>query len=594
MGVLPAELRDIFDDIEQKVLPLADYDVAAAVHTVIGKRKASGETVAPEMQAEAMAFDFCEDYPDEKTGWGTYYGPQTVVPREGGRTEWPSIKAVTPAMLAYWEGRAAEAKHPVLKARYADLVWDLSPKVKGERAGIQVVQCAIEAYAEAVANGLYEPRNYAKARANRALTLALGTKDVPRTQQVCDAILKLDAAAAPDENGAGIAFDLFIDGNRKLQLPEATLERIIRGQENILARGVKNAEEEAGLPFSVDRAADRLASYYRRRNEHPEVVRVLGLCARAWIAMAKRAAPMLGAAWLRNVYTKLTDFGCPDEAETVAVQLRDLSKQSMDQMVEYTHTVEIPRKAVDDLTDAILIGTLPEVLSRLVWQFIPDADHAEEQVKASAEAAPLMSLLSITDVDADGREVAKVGSVDEDLDGRVVQQLGQNLQYESQILHHVMQELPKRHRIDADILLGELMKSPVFQVERKLTLKRGLEACLSGDHVAAAHLLIPQIEHAIRVLAVDAGSSGYKPNRRQGGIHLMTLGDLLEDAAIVRVLETRLTTYLKVMLTDPRGWNLRNHLCHGIINPDELGWWSTDRILHILLLLGLVRADQQY
>lgn len=26
-----------------------------------------------------MAFDFCEDYQDKDTGWGTYYGPTAVL-----------------------------------------------------------------------------------------------------------------------------------------------------------------------------------------------------------------------------------------------------------------------------------------------------------------------------------------------------------------------------------------------------------------------------------------------------------------------------------------------------------------------------------
>jgi hypothetical protein len=38
----------------------------------------------------------------------------------------PNISNVDPAVLAYWQVRMGQAGHPMLKARYADLLWDLS------------------------------------------------------------------------------------------------------------------------------------------------------------------------------------------------------------------------------------------------------------------------------------------------------------------------------------------------------------------------------------------------------------------------------------------------------------------------------------
>lgn len=590
MPVLPVELQPIFERFEQNAAPLADYDVSAAISSVVNQRKKAGEVVTAEMQAEAMAFDFCEDYQNDQTGWGTYYGPQMVIPCEGGYKEWPSIQAVTPATLQYWVQRSREAKHPVLKARYADLVWDLSPKVNGKRVDIVCAHTAIDSYTQAIAGGKYQHRSEAVTYADRALTLAVALSDKTRIEAVRDAILTLDAAEASDHDGAGIAFDLLV-GNKKVPLSEETLAEIIDGQERALACGVENAEKEGGFPFSLDRTAERLMVHHRNRQKHDDVKRVAGLWARAKIAMAKRAAPMQGAAWLLDVDTKLNDFGCPDEAKAVSVVLRNLGKKSMDQMVQHTEKIEIPKKEIDDWTDAMLGGELADVLMRVVRAFIPDPDQIEKQVKELAKTAPLMSLVSISQVDADGRQVAKIGSVKDDLEGRVVLQMGQNLQYEGQLLHHLIRALVARHKVTADMLLDEVSKSPLFEESRMSTMRRGLEAALAGDHVVALHLLIPQIEHALRLLAAGAGSSAYKPNRRYGGIQLKPLGDLLIDQGVARVLSDRITQYLKVLFTDPRGWNLRNDLLHGIINPDQLSWGATDRILHVILLLGSLRSD---
>lgn len=587
MRVLPLELQHILDEFEEQRTPLADYDISLAIHQVVDKLKGDGKEIAPEVLAEAMAFDFCENYQDEQTSWGTYYGPQMVA----SGVEWPNLQAVTPEMLEYWEQRAKEANHPIFRARYADLAWDLSPTVQGQQANIDCAHTAIDSYADAVVGELYEHRHNAIYWMDRALVLAVSLNDKPRIEKIRDVILTLDATEAPDADGAGIAFDLLAN-NKKVQLSGEILENIVDGQEQILARGVKNAEEEMGFPFSVDRAAERLATHYRRQNKHDQVKRVLGLYARAKIAMAKRAAPILGAAWLRDVHEKLVDFGCPDEAEVVAVVLRDLGKKSTDQMIQHTEEIKISKQDVDEWTNAILDGELENVLRRLVPAFIPDPNAIEKDVKERAKASPLMSLISISQVDSDGRQVARIGSVNDDLEGRVIQCMGQNLQFEAPFLRHFIQELIARFKIDADTLLEEIMKSPVFEDGRKEIVKRGLEVCLSSDHVVAAHLLIPQIEHALRLLAVAAGGSSYKPNRRLGGIQLKTLGDLLRDAGVVRVLGDRVIKYLQVLLTDPRGWNLRNDLFHGILNPDQLGQGSTDRLLHLVLLLGNLRAEE--
>ena len=52
-------------------------------------------------------------------------------------------------------------------------------------------------------------------------------------------------------------------------------------------------------------------------------------------------------------------------------------------------------------------------------------------------------------------------------------------------------------------------------------------------------------------------------------------------------------SYLKILFTDNRGWNLRNDVCHGMIEPELFTKQSADRVLHALLSLGLVRYKEE-
>jgi hypothetical protein len=169
--------------------------------------------------------------------------------------------------------------------------------------------------------------------------------------------------------------------------------------------------------------------------------------------------------------------------------------------------------------------------------------------------------------------------------------MAQNLQIESLFLRRALEELTKRFYLGAQELLEELYKSPVFEESRRTIIKKGLDAFFSGDHVTAVHLLIPQVEHAFRQLLILCQRPIFKLNRL-GGHDLRVLDEIFRDPAIVAFFSESKTAYLRVLLTDRRGWNLRNNLCHGVIEPDSLGQAASDRVIHVISILGCIRKRE--
>ena len=74
--------------------------------------------------------------------------------------------------------------------------------------------------------------------------------------------------------------------------------------------------------------------------------------------------------------------------------------------------------------------TLEEVLVRIAVQFIPDKTLVTREVHRFAKTSPLSAIISQTLMDREGRPIAKIGSVEDDLDGRVVRQTSQHMQLE--------------------------------------------------------------------------------------------------------------------------------------------------------------------
>ena len=50
--------------------------------------------------------------------------------------------------------------------------------------------------------------------------------------------------------------------------------------------------------------------------------------------------------------------------------------------------------------------------------------------------------------------------------------------------------------------------------------------------------------------------------------------------------------YFRVLLTDKRGWNLRNNVAHGMSVMKDFDKQTADRLLHAFLCLGLVRLKE--
>ena len=70
--------------------------------------------------------------------------------KDGNRFDTRPLESITPECIAYWTARMNAAKHPALRARYADMVWDLSHKATGNRPPIEAARIAIDGYAEAM------------------------------------------------------------------------------------------------------------------------------------------------------------------------------------------------------------------------------------------------------------------------------------------------------------------------------------------------------------------------------------------------------------------------------------------------------------
>lgn len=578
-----------FDSLSQKI---DEMDISKE----IGKfaRQEYGESwrekIPGILRAEMIAFNFLEDYRNSETGRGTYYGPIiTFKDKEKGYIEFPSIKDITPSIIDYWEKRAVESKNPILKVRYADLVWEFSNKVKETSPDYKIAIIVIEGIIDIANRDLHKYQVSVITKLKRALSLALSLNNDELTSKVKKTIIAYEDKVAQDDKPGlwGLSFDLLLM-NKKIELAPKEKNKVIQDLENRLSRLAKSPDHNF---WAVEPAAIRLANYYTHigdRENTKRVILVYGKVVKE--AASTQSSAQIAIAWFERLFHIYMQYGLKKEAEEISIEIRKLGSKAISELNLMEVPINIPTKEIKKLINALIDGDLETALARVAIYYIIRKGETINQLDDLKKKAPIQFLFTRKIQDSSGRIVATVGPIQEDYDGHLVLQSAQNLSISSWFLHKTIEALLGKFNIDAETITKYLYESSIFEKNRRELVKKGIEEYLNKNYVTALHILVPQIEALIRNLDEKTGGAVFKQSHL-GGFNYKTLSDILHDENIKITLGEDFVFHLKVLFVDPRGKNLRNNICHGISTSETFNAYSADWVFHSLLCLSLLREQ---
>ena len=114
---------------------------------------------------------------------------------------------------------------------------------------------------------------------------------------------------------------------------------------------------------------------------------------------------------------------------------------------------------------------------------------------------------------------------------------------------------------------------------RKESYTKGLMFGFSGDFLTALSILIPQIENAVRYLAVECGEPVYNMNE-EGIEEIKTMHAVLELEGVKESLDEDLIFALNTIFCSKFGFNMRNNVAHGMLDDQAFQsfkalyiWW---------------------
>ena len=116
-------------------------------------------------------------------------------------------------------------------------------------------------------------------------------------------------------------------------------------------------------------------------------------------------------------------------------------------------------------------------------------------------------------------------------------------------------------------------------------LREGIEAWFIEDHGKAIHLLVPQVEAALREWMSALGASPMEHDSRAGGFKVIGMGDVLRSKVFNDKVDPTLRHHFRALYTEAKGINLRNQLSHGIVRQEALHQGTANWVIHSLLAI---------
>ena len=136
--------------------------------------------------------------------------------------------------------------------------------------------------------------------------------------------------------------------------------------------------------------------------------------------------------------------------------------------------------------------------------------------------------------------------------------------------------------------LAELLAiRPLYADTDRAVLLRGLEYYFAQDWIGALHVLPPYAENLVRLVLKKIGLLTFSAVRsRPGAFREKDLDTVLQTPELRRGLGEDFCAFAEVVLSDPRGPQLRHRAAHGLLKADSCSGSGCDLLIHILLLLA--------
>jgi uncharacterized protein DUF4209 len=590
---------------------LDEWELEAALMKIVGAMPPDSLTL-PQRRgawADIEALRFQRPLSDRRWPWGIYWEAISGGTLEGAADVFsPDVTMVEDDILDHWKHRAAQCRHPALKARFADLAWEIgrfrrkqarhtdtapgAAQIETELP-VSLAQTAVDSLFDLVERGWLRDETEGWQLLSRALELSFEIGDTARANKgksnLFSFLRRNTDAGLPN---AWWQFDELVWTHRKnLQLTDQETDEVVGLLERVVAEKSCATDPARYDPNDVLAATERLVRW-APQNDRERIKQLIRRGGNAFEKAAQNASALTAASWLENLLPIYRAHGLLEDAARLERTIAARASEAHGELKRLEVPIEIPKEEFDDWVENTAGETLEDGIYRIAARCLIKEQSTKENLRKMTRNAPLVATQHSSIIGSDGFTVATVGSIEKDLEGRALQHAANLFNWHAPWLNAALLRLRQRHGVDAESLLRSFKDSPVFPESRLPLLREGFAAWLANDPVKAVHVLVPQVEAAVRDLVAASGVSvrRFRPELR--GFQVVGLSELLRQKVWEGGLLQDVRFHMIALYSDPRGINLRNIVAHGLAAADFIGPGSVglaNWVVHSIFLLRAIR-----
>lgn len=575
---IPDTIEAVIAEFDGRAEPFDTHTLQSALSRA--RTALVDKTAISDAWADLVAFAVQAEQED-RPPWNTYFGPMgSGTDADGKATYFPDIRQLTPDIVDHWEQRADAVMHPVMKARYADLVWDLSRNAADRKPDVRFARIAIESYIGSVADGRNAGEHDDIEAMKRALQLATSIRDNEKTGIVKDMMIARFHIAVEKGRWWRSLYEA-LTTNRKSGLTLDQKRVLVAGLETVLARFIA---DETLDPHGAERVASHLLPFYSTGEDFDSVKRVGLAVSEAFEKIAARGSRMQAMAWLEPAAEFARRAGDSDRFKRLRVERETAIRDAASEMTTFSVSHKIEKSEVDEFVSMLIDDeNWQQSLFNIAARFIEPKAELRHQAKESAAKHPLQSIFSVS-VITDDHVAARVGGEDDE-DGPLYRFADFARQPYRLFLCKALDAAVETHKLSPEEIAAFVQGTGLFS-DFPLVVA-GIKAWMEGDYVKCMFVLVPQIEDAFRNLARKLGESVTKDKRGQKGWEVSTnLGDLLAMEKIKAEVGEDIHFWIRAIFADGRGMNLRNLVAHGLASREAATYYNCELVIHSMLMLG--------
>lgn len=548
------------------------------------------EKYEPEFGFEYTAFSLL---PEHDNNWKTYYGPQSYKDSNNNVIEIPALKDITKETVKYWEKRYKATKNPLLTMRYAGLVWDFKPLFLVQKRDSDLYRMYVDSMLKVCNEDYARHPVITTGILERVFSIA---KDNQQDLSLVKAAYINFENRHVNENSARVyssRFSLMMEN--KDYFSEEEITDLVNEHEQRLSRMCNPVDEKVN-PWNIEKQATLLAEYYRSIKRQEDVKRVLNCIENAFSQISNDLSKIQLMGNLEDLYKKYRYYKLEDDAKNLLVKIQKLGPEIKQEMKPLQFKISLPSELLDRIK-MMFDDTVESDEVRwnsFVVTFVPNIQDLQKDLQFQKNTHKLSFLIPRKILDYKGRPMSYIGTCQDDEEGQIVQQMSFFIHKSDPFLNFAIETMIEVGALSTEKIIEKVISNcPIFEKERHDIIREALDLYFEGKYMLSCHLLVPQIECAVRNLAELCGIPvlQLKTQKKNQDFQLKTLGTLLDENIIKMIFTEDVVLYLKCVLTDQRALNIRNDICHGIIPPKYIVKSTANRLIHVLFILSMIKIQ---